>query len=464
MTRATLLLILSLAFVVCFVDGKRPSRAKKEQAAAAPVSETAELMSWFKAQGAKAKKVEIVRSKENPTGFTLAASDKIKKGERLLEVPAGVALSCDPEAKNFLPAELTTAQDQWCTALRLFKEVMQSQDSPYAPYLTTLPKDMSFLPWYWPKEEVEEIQELSATETVKALSNDLYRLYEAIIASSVKEGAKREDLKHHLQLLKLVASWVLSRGFPFGVFPVLDFARQNSTGLNLQYDEETQVAYIEAPYKIQPGDEITINLGQRSGPQQLVLYGTVPPLEEDASMLTLGTDPFEGAEEGTDRYIQSQIFELQKLGREDQRGIRVGSFLFSLNDSIPNDMLQWARAANYRHEQDCTGTPEYCKTWIPSNLTNPLSTSNEIRALKQLQSEIGRLQRPVLAKTSIKQDTDLLLKTDLNPRKRLAIRCRLQAKTIRLQTLSDITARLLSLSGEERKEDDTSPSEEKSEL
>ncbi|KAI8880388.1 SET domain-containing protein [Backusella circina FSU 941] len=180
------------------------------------------LLKWFEENKFEWDK-ESLEIRETGNGFGVFATKNLKKENTLVKIPKECVLSTQTTGiANILEEE--QLEGGCALALAVLYELAIGEDSPWYPYLQTLPEEGEDLPLFWEDEEQEL---LAGTEVYKSTRNDMNDLiddYEEIIEPILEEhpyifvrNMEREDPYSFERFIK-ISTVISSRAFEVDSF------------------------------------------------------------------------------------------------------------------------------------------------------------------------------------------------------------------------------------------------------
>lgn len=236
-------------------------------------------------------------------GMTLRALGPIAKGALIVGLPGQLQLSQDPASDpesltqliQLVPKELWGGK----LALKLLYERYRGEDSPFAPYIGSLPVGFPGIPIFWSKAELDALEyppvssqvvkrcrwlvEFSGMEAVRRLGGHVFGKEAASVLSP--------------NTLGWALSAVTSRAFRPGgeggaaaLLPLIDMCNHDQAPNARVSASDSRALNLQALRDIAPGEDVTLSYGELPNDFLLLDYGFV--VEDNAhDSVTLSFDP-----------------------------------------------------------------------------------------------------------------------------------------------------------------------------
>lgn len=347
-------------------------------------SASAGLQKWLRSKGMENQAVEL--RQVGVEGRGLVANRRIRKGERLLQVPRDAVLDAEMAAKLSPLARRVMQEegDEWAVMATYLAETRARSErgkaSEYEPYVQALPKSTGCVFEWTPKEVQTLLRGSCVQEDAQMLQKQLQEAV-ALVLEATKSCKEDSHIKLDAKGITWAYSQLLSRMVRLesddGLLSLVPWAdmlnHSTSCNAHIDWDPQSKAVVLRTDRDYDQGEQVYASYGNRSSGELLLSYGFVPALGTnpyDMAKLKLCVDPRDPMAEA-----KEALLEELGLGFEESFPVRI--------DGIPDVLLKYARlvAAEGKNREDLMTLG---KSLLFDARNGPISVDLEIKARRLL--------------------------------------------------------------------------------
>lgn len=269
--------------------------------------------------------------------------------------------------------------------LRLALEKERGVHSEYADYIGSLPQEAPNTPLHWRGNDDSLLKATPAETGVERLKSDLWRVKShadnlATCCDSTPRPSDRTiEWAHAMALSRSVS---LGEGRDAALVPLLDLADHDvERGGSWRIDEEEGMISLVHPHGLEPGEEVTLDYGEKGNCELLISYGfCLHPNPRETCQLAINWQPTTGADEP--RWRLFHAWHLRSRHELKWHAIDIQPALENLRLQVAP-----AREAQLKAERDLL--PEICHGMPGCDLSGSFSCRTELRACSALGTSLA---------------------------------------------------------------------------